>query len=84
MTHHNQTKELTTWFLSGFIDNYFIWSMHGETQPSTESIIDEREEEKMNVDHVYSHHDDGGDQDDLGPNNKGLDVECCIYCVATI
>jgi hypothetical protein len=24
----------------------------------------------MNVDHVYSHHDDGGDQDD-----EGLDVE---------
>jgi hypothetical protein len=28
---------------NGFMDNYFIWSKHGETQPSTESIIDERE-----------------------------------------
>jgi hypothetical protein len=28
---------------SGFMDNYFIWSKHGETQPRTESIIDERE-----------------------------------------
>jgi hypothetical protein len=52
------------------MDNYFIWSKHGETQPRTESIIDEREEANMNVDHVYSHHDDGGDQDD-----EGLDVE---------
>jgi hypothetical protein len=49
---------------SGFIDNYFIWSKHGETQPRTESIKDEREEANMNVDHVYSHHD-----------NEGLDVE---------
>jgi hypothetical protein len=46
---------------SGFIDNYFIWSMQGETQPRTESIIDGREEENMNADHVYSHHDDEGD-----------------------
>jgi hypothetical protein len=52
------------------MDNYFIWSKHGETQPRTESIIDEREEANMNADHVYSHHDDGGDQDD-----EGLDVE---------
>jgi hypothetical protein len=29
----------------------------------------------MNVpDHVYSHHDDGG-EDDVGENNEGLDVE---------
>jgi hypothetical protein len=41
----------------------------------TESIIDEREEENMNADHVYSHHDDGGDQDDVGENDEGLDVE---------
>jgi hypothetical protein len=44
-------------------------------QPRTESIIDEREEENMNTDHVYSHHDDGGDQDDVGENDEGLDVE---------
>jgi hypothetical protein len=46
---------------SGFMDNYFIWSKHGETQPRIESIIDEREEVNMNADRVYSHHDDGGD-----------------------
>jgi hypothetical protein len=28
----------------------------------------------MNVDHVYSHHDDGG-EDDVGENNEDLDVE---------
>jgi hypothetical protein len=33
---------------SGFMDNYFIWSKHGETQPRSESIIDEREEENIN------------------------------------
>jgi hypothetical protein len=43
---------------SGFMDNYFIWSKHGETQQMIESIKDEREEENMNVDHVYTHHDD--------------------------
>jgi hypothetical protein len=66
---------------SGFIDNYFIWSKHGETQPRTESIIDERKEENMNVDHVYTHHDDGGDQDDVGEND-GLDVEELMLNVA--
>jgi hypothetical protein len=30
------------------MDNYFIWSKHGETQPRSESIIDEREEENIN------------------------------------
>jgi transcription elongation factor Elf1 len=29
---------------SGFMDNYFIWTKHGETQPGTKSIIDERAE----------------------------------------
>jgi hypothetical protein len=57
------------------MDNYFIWSKHGETQPRTESIIDEREEDNMNADHVYTHHDDGGDEDDVGENDEGLDVE---------
>jgi hypothetical protein len=60
---------------SGFMDNYFNWSKHGETQQRTESIIDEREEENMNAYHVYSHHDDEGDQDDVGENDEGLDVE---------
>jgi hypothetical protein len=36
----------------------------------------------MNADHVYSHHDDGGDQDDEGENDKGLDVEELMRNVA--
>jgi hypothetical protein len=67
---------------SGFMDNYFIWSKHGETQWRTESIIDEREEENMNLDYVYTHHDDGGDQDDVGENDEGLDVEELMRNVA--
>jgi hypothetical protein len=60
------------------MDNYFICSKHGERQPRTESIIDEREEENMNADH----HDDGGDQDDVGENDEGLDVEELMWNVA--
>jgi alpha-glucuronidase len=56
---HEIIYEHLVW--SGFMDNYFLWSKHDETQPRTESIIDEREEANMNVDHVYRHHDDGGD-----------------------
>jgi hypothetical protein len=67
---------------SGFVDNYFIWSKNGETQPRTESIIDEREKENMNVDHVYTHHDDGVDQDDVGEIDEGLDVEELMRNVA--
>jgi hypothetical protein len=67
---------------SGVMDNYFIWSKHGETQPRTESIIDEREEENMNTDHVYSHHDHGSDQDEIGENDEGLDVEELMQNVA--
>jgi hypothetical protein len=56
------------------MDKYFIWSKHGETQMSTESIVDEREEENLNVPgHMYSHHDDRG-EDDVGQDD-GLDVE---------
>jgi hypothetical protein len=66
----------------GFMDNYFIWSKHGETQLRTESIIDEREEENMNADHVYSHHDDEGDHNDVGENDDGLDVEELMWNVA--
>jgi hypothetical protein len=66
----------------GFMENYFIWSKHGETQPRTETITDEREEENMNADHVYSHHDDGGDQFDVGENDEGLDVEELMQNVA--
>jgi hypothetical protein len=67
---------------SSFMDNYFIWSKHGETQPRTESIIDEREEVNMNVDHVYNHRDDGGDQDDVFENDEGLDMEQLMRNVA--
>ncbi len=68
---------------SGFMDNYFIWSKHGETHTlRMESIINEREEENMNADHVYSHHDDGGNQDDVGENDKGLDMEELMRNVA--
>jgi hypothetical protein len=31
------------------MDNYFIWTKHSETQPETESIIDERAEENMGI-----------------------------------
>jgi hypothetical protein len=37
----------------------------------------------MNVDHVYSHHDDRGDQDDVGENDEGLDVEELMQNVAS-
>jgi hypothetical protein len=60
---------------SGFMDSYFIRRKHDETQPRTESIIDEREEVNINADRVYSHHDDEDDQDDVGENDEGLDVE---------
>jgi nitrite reductase/ring-hydroxylating ferredoxin subunit len=44
---------------SGFMDNYFIWTKHGETQLGTETIIVERVEENMGTpDNVCSHHDD--------------------------
>jgi hypothetical protein len=67
---------------SGLMDNYFIWSKHGETQQRTKGIIYEREEENMNADHVYSHHDDGGNQDDVGENDEGLDMEELMRNVA--
>jgi hypothetical protein len=64
MMYLYQDRELIREHLvqSGFMDNYFIWSKHGEAQPRTESIVDERAEDNMNIpDHVYSHHDDGGE-----------------------
>jgi hypothetical protein len=36
----------------------------------------------MNAYHVYSHHDDGGDQDNVGENDEGLDVEELMRNVA--
>jgi hypothetical protein len=43
---------------SGFMDNYFILSKHGDTQPGTESIIDERAD----------HSDEGFDVEELMRN----------------
>jgi hypothetical protein len=64
---------------SGFMDNYFIWTKHGDTQPGTKSIIDERAEENMCIpDDVCSHHDDGCEddigQDDANHSDEGFDV----------
>jgi hypothetical protein len=56
-------------------EGLILFFLNGEAQPRTESIIDEREEENMNTDHVYSHHYDGGNQDDVGENDEGPDVE---------
>jgi hypothetical protein len=64
------------------MDIYITCSKHGETQPRTESIIDEREEENMNANHVCSHHDDGGDPDVVSENDEGLDVEELMRNVA--
>jgi hypothetical protein len=71
---------------SGFMDNYFIWSNHGEAQPGTESVIDERVEENMGIpDDVCSHHDDRcGDyigQDDADHRAKDFDMEELMHNV---
>jgi hypothetical protein len=72
---------------SDFIDNYFIWTKHGETQPGTESIIDERAEENMDIlDDVCSHHDDRC-EDDTGQDNayhsgEGFNVDELMHNVA--
>jgi hypothetical protein len=69
------------------MDNYFIWTKHGETQPRTESIIDERTKENMSIPNdVCSHHDDGCEddvgQDDVDHSDEGFDVEELIHNVA--
>jgi hypothetical protein len=69
------------------MDNYLIWTKHGETQPRIENMIDERVEENMDIlDDVYSHHDDGCEdnigQDDAGHGDEGFDVEELIIDVA--
>ncbi len=69
------------------MDNYFIWSKHGETQPRTESIIDERAEENMSIlDGVCSHHnnrcEDDICQDDADHSDEGFDVEELMHNVA--
>jgi hypothetical protein len=65
---------------SSFIDNYFIWTKHDETQLGIESIIDERAEENMDISvDVCSHHDNGCEddigQDDVDHSDEGFDVE---------
>jgi hypothetical protein len=72
---------------SGFLDNYCIWTKHGETQSRIESIIDERAEENMDIpDDVYSHHDDGCEddigQDDAGHGDEDFDIEELMHNVA--
>jgi hypothetical protein len=72
---------------SSFMDNNFIWTKHGEAQPGTESIIDERAEENMCIpDDVCSHHDDGCEddigQDDADHSDDGFDVEELMHNVA--
>jgi hypothetical protein len=72
---------------SGFMDNYFIWTKHSETQPGTESIIDERAEENMGIpDDVCSHHNDRCEddicQDDTNHSDKCFDVEELMRNVA--
>jgi hypothetical protein len=67
---------------SGFMNNYFIWTKHGKTQLRIESIIDERAEENMSIpDDVYSHHDDGCEddirQDDAYHGDEGSDAQYC-------
>jgi hypothetical protein len=71
---------------SGFIDNYFIWAKHGQPQPWIESIVDERAEENMDIpDDMYSHHDDGCEddigEDDEGHSDEGFDVEELMHNV---
>jgi hypothetical protein len=71
---------------SGFIDNYFIWIKHGETQPGTKSIIYEREEENMGIPYeVCSHHDDGCEddigQDDTDHSDDDFNVEELMHNV---
>jgi hypothetical protein len=72
---------------SGFMDNYFIWAKHSETQPGIECIIDERGEENMGIpDDMCSHHDDGYEddigQDDADHSDEGFDVEELMCNVA--
>jgi hypothetical protein len=72
---------------SGFMDNYFIWTKHGETQLGIESVIDERAEENIGIpDDVCSHHNDRCEddicQDDADQSDEGFDVEELMRNVA--
>jgi hypothetical protein len=78
-------REHLVW--SGFMNNYFIWTKHGETQPGAENIMDERTEENMGIpDDMCSHHDDGY-EDDIGKDDtnhidEGFDLEEQICNIA--
>jgi hypothetical protein len=72
---------------SSFMDNYFIWTKHGETQPGIERIIDERAEENMGIpDDVCSHHNDRCEDDicldDAYHSDEGFHVEELMHNVA--
>jgi hypothetical protein len=72
---------------SGFMDNYFIWTKHIETQLGTESIIDKRAEENMGIpDDMCSHHNDRCEddicQDDADHSDEGFNVEGLMCNVA--
>jgi hypothetical protein len=71
----------------GFMDNYFIWTKNGKTEPRIESVIDERVEENMGIpDDMCSHHDDRCEddisQDDADHNDEGFDAEQLMRNVA--
>jgi hypothetical protein len=72
---------------SGFMDNYFIWTKHDETQLGIKNIINERTEENMDIpDDVCSHHADRCENDigadDVDHSDEGFDVEEVICNVA--
>jgi hypothetical protein len=75
-------REHLVW--SGFMDNYFIWTKHSETQPGIESIIGERAEENIGIpDDVCSYHDDGC-EDDIGQDvadhsDEGFDADAQCF-----
>jgi hypothetical protein len=74
--------------LSDFMNNYFIWTKHGETQPRIENIVDKRAEENIDIlDHMYSHHDDGCEDDigldDAGHGDEGFDIEEVMHNVVS-
>jgi hypothetical protein len=65
---------------SGFINNYFMWTKHSETQL--------RAEENMTIpDHVYSQHDNGGQPSIeenmivLDHSDESLDIEELMHNV---
>jgi hypothetical protein len=77
---HEVIREHLVW--SGFMDNYFIWTNHGKTQPGTKSFIDERTEENMGIlVDVCSHHNNRC-EDDADHNDEGFDAEELMHNIA--